>query len=119
MILLPYPNFILSARILETKRIAETLHGINELLNEHFAPENEANYILWGNYRDPLSDYGNILSKQLIVRGFKNKIPFPYHVNRIPYCLPPFFGKESYHAAHRKFLLQMNPTHYTKFFKRS
>jgi hypothetical protein len=112
---------VLSARVLETKRIAETNETIRELLSQIARPGKNPGmiYTMWKNYPDALCDYGNILAKELIIRGFRMSKPFPYQVNKVPYCLPGFFGRESYHSANRKFLLTTNPNYYTKFFVRS
>ena len=119
LIAVPYPNFIRSARVLETQRIAKMLDWIDELLDPRASDKikKSSSYSAWRDAPNALADYGNALSKELISRGLKQGgyTPFPYNLTRLPYSLPYWFGNPDLHKWHRSYLFTNNPDHFRKF----
>jgi hypothetical protein len=68
---------------------------------------------MWRGYEMALSAYMNIMIDQWDERGFVNNM---YRVAVLErYDMPPWFGDDGFHSAHRSNLLRKEPRHYRKF----
>jgi len=117
---LPFPNFHKSLNCLDYKRLGKQRPEAYIILkNITGTPDRWINHPavrMWMGYSDALKLYLNMAIKLWIERGYKNSMEFqtPDFSSRIK--LPPWFGDERFHRAHRQALLFKDYDYYKKFF---
>jgi hypothetical protein len=120
VIVTPFPDFSLSCKVMETRRLVDMIDEIHCLVNGVYATVAQSSTKsaeMWRNAPNALADYGNYMNKELYLRGEPGVLldPFLFRLTRIPYSLPWWFGKPQFHATHRRFLSMRNPEHYNKY----
>jgi len=141
---LPYTDFAESARVLDYRRLGKervevlqilrTLHKGPQICTEcgdsfsygccggYGKPKTTPWYYhpavqMWRGYTGILTEYGIIICKEWIDRGYKDtcleKI-FKYTMFKDP-TKPWWIGYEDFHRSHRSNLLRKFPKHYRKF----
>lgn len=128
---LPYADFDLSAKALDTKRLGkqrvETYQILNTLgVNPYKPPKGKgwANHpavLMWERHEYSLCNYGISMCKEWAIRGYNDTLLVKILDIRASiernsknlYTLPPYwFGDEQLHASHRSNLLRKNPDYY-------
>lgn len=116
---LPYPDFERSAKVLDYRRLGKQRVEAKQILNALTtgdAPHGWRNHPatkMWRGYEDALAIYKNKMIEEWCRRGYKNTMSLtmrPRHVE-----LPPWWGDEKFHAAHRSNLLRKDPEWYGQF----
>jgi len=117
---LPYPNFYRSLDCLDYKRLGKQRpEAFIVLKNVTGNPDSWFNHPavrMWMGYPDALKLYLNTAIKIWVKRGYKNNMVFqtPDFSHKI--VLPPWFGDERFHRAHRQALLFKNFEYYRHYF---
>jgi len=117
---MPYPNFYKSLNCLDYKRLGkQRSEALIILKNVSGFPDGWYRHPavkMWMGYPDALKLYLNMSIKLWVERGYKNTMQFqnPDFSARIQ--LPPWFGDERFHKAHRQALLYKDYDYYSKFF---
>lgn len=115
---LPYPDFVVSAKILDYKRLGkqrvEAKQILNVLLNRTttYGWRNHPATNMWRGYENALKHYHNAIIEEWVRRGYKNNMPLESIDTNISY--PPWFGREDFHASHRSNLLRKS-SYYSKY----
>ena len=132
---LPYPSFVQSAKCLDYKRLGkqrvEAGQILSVLLGETTGWKNHPAAKMWEGYEGCLRIYQSIMIRQWINRGYKNTmigieaiislsdadaIEFEAkYAEKFPEQIPPWIGRDEFHASHRAALLYKEPVHYGKF----
>jgi len=118
---LPYSDFAQSAACLDNKRLGkqrvECLQILNALTNPNYGWQNHPAVKMWRGYETGLHNYGAIVCKEWIRRGFKDTCLGK--IEQLGYdrggLTPPWLGSETFHASHRSNLLRKDPVWYGKF----
>lgn len=125
---LPYPNFALSAYVLDKKRLGnqrgEALAILGAIDNKLSRIYNHAATRMWRGYTDALVAYGLAICEEWMTQGcedntydkilsFRTRTDFIPDQSNIP--LPLWFGKDSLHASHRGNLIRKLPKWYSVF----
>lgn len=121
---LPYPDFEKSLRCLdyrragkqrvEAKQILDILQGRGKTLKSgQIAWGNHAMVRAWRGYEDALATYMNLSVDLWIERGYKNTMK-KVEVKK-KFDMPPWFGEDRFHTAHRASLLAKKFEHYKQF----
>ncbi len=114
---LPYPDFIKSAKCLDYRRCGkqrvEAMQILRILRGQRSRWENHTAVHLWRGYDKALTVYMNVFIAEWIGRGYNNTMI----IEKVDgdYELPPWFGNEDFHAAHRSNLLRKKPEYYSQF----
>jgi len=117
---LPFPNFHKSLSCLDYKRLgnqrSEALIILRTITGESQGWARHPAVKMWRGYPDALKLYLNMCIKLWTERGYRNSMEFqaPDFSSRIE--IPPWFGDEKFHRAHRQALLFKNYEYYKKFF---
>ena len=124
---LPYPNFALTAKCLDYKRLgkqrSETIQILNSLLYSSSGWRHHPVMDMWRGYEALLCQYGLVITKEWIDRGYidncypvimdiYNNIPL---YKRINILIPRWLGNYEFHLAHRSNLLRKNYLFYSKY----
>lgn len=107
---LPYPNFEKSLNCLDYRRLGKQRVEAMQLLKGQW-PNHPASK-MWRGYEEALKLYHNLAIKTWIGRGFKNNMSL-FDVGDV--VLPPWFGDDRFHAAHRSNLLRKNSEFYSQY----
>ena len=116
---LPSPSMGESVRCLDNKRLGkqrvEAFQILKALRGEYKktrAWEKHPATKMWRGYEGALTFYKDLCIEEWIRRGFKNTMEFKKeHVVN----LPPWFGRDDFHASHRSNLLRKDSDHYSQF----
>jgi len=119
---LPYPNFHLSAKCLDNKRLGkqrvECLQILGAIADPSKGWQNHPAVNMWRGHELSLIQYGLIVCREWIARGFQDtcldKIRgfttiFP---DTKPMIHPSWFGNEEFHLSHKSNLIRKLPSHY-------
>lgn len=122
---LPYPDFAKSAACLDNKRLGkqrvECLQILKALSNPTYGWQNHPAVKMWRGFDWALSEYGCVVCREWIKRGFKDtcfeKINETWNLIKTPssFTIPSFINNEQFHASHRSNLLRKDPVHYGQF----
>lgn len=114
---LPVPDFVESARMLDTKRLGKQRVEAYQLLKALADPEcawsNHPASRMWVGYAPALQAYMGECIREWIRRGYHNTMVIP--LVRKGYQLPPWFGMDAFHSSHRSALMYKEPEHYMQF----
>jgi|TARA_R110002020_G_scaffold390400_1_gene600887 hypothetical protein len=115
---LPLPSIGMSIRCLDNKRLGkqrvEALQILKALRGEYKngAWVNHPATKMWRGHEDALNFYKDLCIEEWIRRGFKNTMDHSrIHIVK----LPPWIGKDEFHASHRSNLLRKDAAHYSQF----
>ena len=121
---LPYPDFRISAKCLDYRRLGkqrvEVLQLLNALRGESKGWRNHPAAIMWEGCEHALVIYGIIMCDEWIVRGYTDTIRDKLEIldkeyNRDFYILPSWIFDDSFHASHRSNLLRKDKEWYSQF----
>lgn len=129
---LPYPDYTLSAAVLDDKRLGkqrvevlQILNTLHEIPTESGKPRGWSNHPavrMWRGCELQLCEYGLVITEEWKRRGFKdtcyNKIRQHLDWAEGGNMLKPiWFGDVDFHDSHKSNLLRKDPDHYGKFFQ--
>ena len=125
---LPYPDFGLSARVLDRQRLGkqrvEAYQILRTICGHTVGWRNHPAVKMWYNHSYALERYLAAMIDEWVHRGYENNISFgardmedfQYDINSSGLFLlavdPPWLGDERVHRSHRQALLAKNPEHY-------
>lgn len=119
---LPYPDFALSAEVLDDKRLGkqrvEVLQILNTLSGRKSGWANHPAVRMWKGYEGALVEYGLAVCQEWKDRGFNDTCAEKIGAIGLDYpdsTLPPWFGWDNFHASHRANLLRKSQTYYGQF----
>jgi len=125
---LPFPDFELSARILDNKRLgkqrveAKTLLSVIDKVTsqsqnstERIGWAHHPAVILWTPFPDALKLYYNTIVQEWIRRGFRNSMTLFSLPAKNAIQLPDWLGFDAFHASHRANLLRKDLRFYSQF----
>lgn len=125
---LPYDSFYYSARVLDNQRLGkqrvETLQLLNALAGLSKGWTNHPAARMWRGYEHALAQYGLVMCREWITRGFKDtcfgKIktvseqhfgPCDFHtLDDIVW--PSWLGDQEFHLSHKSNLIRKDPERY-------
>ena len=124
---LPYPQFELSARVLDRQRLGkqrvEALQILDALTGIKSGWANHPATIMWAGYEQALVLYTQDMCSEWLRRGYDNtkcgqKLQYmrSQHVLGVPYVEPPWLGNPDFHRSHRLKLAWKLPDHYVPLF---
>lgn len=122
---LPFPNFVVSALVLDYRRLGKQRVECSQLQNalqsggssgwrQHPA------CVMWEQHIVALMLYRDCCIREWVRRGYNNNMPMMLESPSgvlVPTQadMPPWLGDEELHASHRGNLLRKDPTHYEQF----
>lgn len=120
---LPFPDLARSASVLDRQRLGkqrvETLQILNALTGNSKGWHNHPATRMWAGFEAGLACYGVAVCDEWISRGYndtcRDKITALVSGEQVD--LPPWFGDEEFHQAHRSNLLRKNREHYAPLFE--
>lgn len=134
---LPYPDFELSAKCLDYRRLGKQRVEVLQLLTALITGPiklvklgdgqikratpwyNHPAAKMWRGYENALVSYGLSICQEWIDRGYNDtcsdKIESFWMTMSDNQDQPPWLGDEDFHAAHRSNLLRKDPVHYGQF----
>ena len=130
---LPYPDFTQTARVLDMRRLnkqqTETMQIINALTRPDYGWKHHPAVKMWRGYVPALAEYGHVLNKEWVRRGYKHHATVKAFLPLIVYgsadvngflrddCyeIPPWLGDEAFHASHRSNLLRKDLEFYSQW----
>lgn len=139
---LPYPDFEKSAQCLDYRRLGKQRVEVLQLLRAlATGPEQEYDTTsgprlrstpwynhpackMWKGYEQALTDYGFAMIREWVDRGYQDTCHdkicdvvsiWSDYWDEGSAAMPPWFGDEKFHAAHRSNLLRKDPIWYGKF----
>jgi hypothetical protein len=119
---LPFPDFRLSAKVLDYKRLGrqrvEAMIIINILTNatNKLGWKDHPAVLAWKDNVEALKLYHNIIVNEWVSRGYNNNMKL-YDVNEKNLKMPWWFGTYAYHISHQSNLMRKDPVFYKDFFK--
>ena len=117
---LPYSDFVLTARLLDSKRLGKQrvealqVHNIVSGKRTTGGWLNHPAVVMWRGYAGALTMYHDIMLNEWLRRGYNNTMTHLYTGNE-SYKMPPWLGDERLHSSHRSNLLRKDPEHYGQF----
>jgi hypothetical protein len=116
---LPYADFLMSAKVLDPKRLGNQCYRETVTLIRGKWPNHPASK-MWRGYEFALARYGMALALELQLRGSPSGSKwfdwFADVLLELPDTgPPPWLGNEHFHASHRSNLLRKDPEWYGKF----
>jgi len=115
---LPYPDFDKSAQCLDNRRLGkqrvECVQILNALNGAQSAWRHHPATKMWAGYEAALGQYLRAILLEWEKRKYKNNILIPAELSKDQYKLPPWLGKEEFHASHRSNLLRKS-VYYEQF----
>ncbi|HZT43706.1 MAG TPA: MSMEG_6728 family protein [Chthonomonadaceae bacterium] len=128
---LPFPDFEESARVLDRQRLGkqrlEALHLLRCLRDPSLGWQNHPALRMWRGYEKALGTYAQAICAEWKRRGYRDTISETLfrEFGARPWVtspralarkdLPPWLGREDFHASHRATLLWKNPDWYGQF----
>jgi hypothetical protein len=132
---LPYPDFELSARALDPKRLGkqrvEALQVVRALTWPGYGWANHPAVLMWRGFEEALGRYGLTCCEVWLERGFGDtcaasivadleaagldRIRSETQLRRSG-VMPPWLGDDAFHRSHRSALIRKDPGHYGQLF---
>lgn len=113
---LPYPDFDMTAKCLDWRRLGNQRNEAGIILKtikgESSGWKNHAAVRMWRGYEGALELYLAAIIKEWIGRGYKNSIPIPSPKKVV---LPQWIGDISFHSSHKSNLLRKNVEWYSRY----
>jgi hypothetical protein len=113
---LPHPNFGVSARVLDYRRLGKQRLKATQILSalEHGSGwTSHPAVLMWAGYEAALRQYRNAMIREWVARGFRNTMGITRSGGQVR--LPPWLGDHAFHASHRSALLRKDPEFYGKY----
>ena len=114
---LPYPDFVVSLRILDYRRLGkqrvEAFQLIRAISGGGSGWSHHPAATMWRGYVNALKQYHNIAIDEWVIRGYRNNMPKKSIHGKIVY--PLWLGDEAFHASHRSNLLRKDRDYYGSF----
>lgn len=117
-VFLPYPDFKMSVRCLDMKRLGkqrvECMQIVNALEGKSQGWRNHPAALMFRDNIIALKLYHNLAIKEWIKRGYKNTMSlYPIDTDNQENVLVPFFiGNEQFHRSHKSNLIRKFPEYY-------
>jgi hypothetical protein len=116
---LPYPDFVLSMKVLDWRRLGKQRLEARQLLaclrGETHGWINHPAAKIWRGFEPALSAYMNAAIGEWSNRGFKNTMWMDQQSLSEDIIFPPWLGNEAFHASHRSNLLRKDYAYYSQF----
>lgn len=113
---LPIADLKSSAEMLDYRRLGkqrvEAKQLIMTILGESTGWQNHPATHMWQYHVPALMAYHDFCVNEWVRRGYRNTMEL---YNHRAYTLPPWFGDEAFHAAHRSNLLRKDPVFYGRY----
>lgn len=127
---LPYPDYELSAKSLDNRRLNKQRVEVLQILNVlHQVNDSGAGWRnhpavkMWRGYEPQLCEYGLVMCEEWIRRGYSDSVKekLEWHLDcatagEFTLEKPWWFGDQDFHLSHRSNLLRKDPDHYGKIF---
>jgi hypothetical protein len=114
---LPYADFALSLKILDSRRLGkqrvEAFQLLRALSGKGSGWSRHPAAIMWRGCVNALKQYHNIAIDEWVRRGYRNNMKKIRIHGKIVY--PVWLGDDAFHAAHRSNLLRKNRDYYGAF----
>lgn len=114
---LPSPSFILSARILDYRRLGKQRVEAKQILlaleNPKYGWQNHPAVNMWRGHKGALQMYYNIMLNEWKRRGYNNTMQFI--LTDSDHSPPAWLGDPAFHASHRSNLLRKDKGYYSQF----
>lgn len=114
---LPYPSFLDSVRVLDSKRLGkqrvEAMQILNTLETNSRAWANHPAVLMWKGYEDALRLYLSLCIYEWVDRGYNNTMIAPEIKMITP--LPPWISEHALHYSHKAALLYKDNGYYVRF----
>lgn len=118
-IILPYKDFLISALVLDTKRLdiqrGICLQVIERLKTPNMTFSKNIVFRLWENYEEAIKLYYNVLNCVWIRKGYKNTMPFLKYDKNLEF--PWWLGDREIHDYYKQYLLNKDYLRYSRIFK--
>lgn len=130
---LPYPDFRISAKHLDYRRLGKQRVECKQLLNAlgyHIVVNQLMAYPngplkmgwanhpatkMWRGYELALAEYQADMIREWESRGYNNTMERVIIPDEVDLVYPPWLGDEAFHASHRSNLLRKDPVFYGKY----
>lgn len=121
---LPYPSFVESARVLDSKRLGkqrvECLQILKALTNIRYGWQYHPAVRMWRGHGLVLVEYGYAVCAEWVGRGYADSCwaklgLLAEQIEQGQARMPPWLGDPMFHASHRSNLLRKDPEHYGEF----
>lgn len=132
---LPYPDFTLSAKALDTKRLGkqrvEALQVVRALTRPRYGWTSHPAVLMWRGFEEALGRYGLTCCAVWLERGFVDTCAATIVADldaagvsdvraedevRAAAAVPPWLGDDEFHLSHRSALIRKDPVHYSPLF---
>lgn len=116
---LPLPDFAASAAVIDRQRLGKQRVETWQILRALCGGAGWMNHPatkMWRGHAPALATYGIAICEEWIGRGYRDTMLdrfAPYLTGDV--IMPPWFGDQAFHAAHRSNLLRKMPEHYRTF----
>lgn len=113
---LPYPDYTLSAQVLDNKRLGKQRVEVKQILLGQFP--NHPCCKMWKGHEYSLCEYGQAVCAEWTGRGFEDSIGhwlLDFKSKLTDTGPPLWLGKESIHNSHQSNLLRKDPVYYGTF----
>lgn len=114
---LPYPDFVLSARVLDRQRLGKQRVEVLQLLKGSW-PNHPASK-MWRGHQYQLAEYGKVICLEWIGNGYKDTCFEKISSLQVKFKdtgLPSWFGNFAFHESHRSNLVRKNHSFYSPKF---
>ena len=120
---LPLPDFQVSAKVLDDKRLGkqrvECLQLVNTLLGKSDGWKNHPCTLMWQGRVNSLIEYGLAICNEWIKRGYRDSVWDQLYCGFVfdesDYKRPYWFGSYKFHLSHQANLLRKDKDYYGKF----
>jgi hypothetical protein len=115
---LPYPDFALSAAILDSKRLGKQRVEAEQIARAIASPsygwQSHPAVTMWRGYLPALLAYRDAMIREWVSRGYHNTMP--YRSDSPLYEVPWWLGDEAFHRSHQSNLIRKLPSYYSPKF---
>jgi hypothetical protein len=110
---LPYSDFVKSASVLDYRRLGKQRIEVLTLLKGGW--QNHPASKMWKGYQYQLAEYGKAICNEWTRRGYRDNCLTQITELQSRFTdtgMPPWFGNENFHEAHRSNLIRKDPIYY-------
>lgn len=116
---LPYPDFKLSAQVLDYRRLGkqrvEAWQILRVLMGQTTGWKHHPAVLMWKGYRSALAYYGYVMCTEWIERGYKDTLRVEFLSKWCGTQNPPWIGHREFHLAHQSNLLRKDFKFYSQY----
>ncbi|MDX6284798.1 MAG: hypothetical protein QOG53_283 [Frankiales bacterium] len=128
---LPYPDFAMTAVVLDERRLGrqrvEALQVLRALTRDTYGWKNHPAVLMWWGYAEAVASYGIVMCAEWSRRGHPDtcaasismdlgEVPRTQEELDAAEALPPWLGDEAFHRSHQAALVRKDPEHYRPLF---